>query len=116
MPPPSVRHADLLNYREEFPLLDASVYLNTCSLGARSERSRLRLHAFLADWDELGARAWYRRWLGELDALRADAGALLGVPGTEIALAPNVSAALAVIASALDPIHRGDRAILAALE
>ena len=112
MTPSAVRHADLLGHREEFPLLGASVYLNTCSLGARSERSRGRLDAFLADWDELGARAWYKRWLGELDGLRADLGALVGVPGSEISLAPSVSAALAVVASALDPIHRGHRAAL----
>src|ERR671916_1784179 len=109
MSPNAVRHPELLAYRSEFPLLDASTYLNTCSLGARSERSRARLDTFLADWDELGARAWYGRWLGELDALRADFGWTIGVPGEEIALAPNVSAALAVIASALEPIHRGDR-------
>jgi len=108
MPPHDARHPELLAYRDEFPLLGASVYLNTCSLGARTERSRRRLDAFLADWDELGARAWYRRWLGELDALRADFGAILGVPGDEISLAPNVSSALAVVASAFDPIHRGD--------
>lgn len=108
MPSPVARHSELLAYRSEFPLLDASVYLNTCSLGARSERSRRRLEAFLADWDELGARAWYRRWMGELDALRADFGAVVGVAGDEISLAPNVSAALAVVASALDPVHRGD--------
>jgi kynureninase len=102
------RHADLLRYRDEFPLLARSVYLNTCSLGARSERSRARLDTVLADWDELGARAWYKRWLAELDGLRADVGSLIGVDGSEVSLAPNVSAALAVIASALDPIHRGD--------
>ncbi|MGH2402533.1 MAG: aminotransferase class V-fold PLP-dependent enzyme [Candidatus Limnocylindria bacterium] len=112
MPSPVARHPELLAYRSEFPLLDASVYLNTCSLGARSERSRRRLEAFVADWDALGARAWYRRWLGELDALRADFGGIVGVPGDEISLAPNVSAALAVVASALDPVHRGDRAAL----
>ncbi len=112
---PAVRHADLLAHRHEFPLLDASVYLNTCSLGARTERSRERLDAFLADWDALGARAWYRRWLGELDALREDFGSVIGVPRSEISLAPNVSAALTVIASALDAVHRGDPATLAAL-
>ena len=112
MPDPAVRHPDLLAYRAEFPLLGATTYLNTCSLGARSERSRHRLEAFLADWDRLGARAWYGRWLGELDALRADFGAVIGAPGSEIALAPNVSAALAVVASALDPVHRGDAATL----
>jgi len=109
MPAPHARHPELLAYRAEFPLLDRAVYLNTCSLGARSERSRKRLESFLADWDELGARAWYRRWLGELDGLRDDFGSILGVPGDEISLAPNVSSALAVIASALDPIHRGDQ-------
>ena len=112
MSPQPVRHGDLLRHRDEFPLLDASVYLNTCSLGARTERSRRRLETFLADWDELGARAWYKRWLGELDGLREDFGALIGVSGAEITLAPNVSAALTVVASALDQIHRGDRATL----
>lgn len=115
MPPPEARHPELLAYRSEFPLLDASVYLNTCSLGARSERSRRRLDAFLADWDELGARAWYRRWLAELDALREDFGAIVGVAGDEISLAANVSSALSVVASALDPIHRGDPAMLGRL-
>jgi len=115
MSAPLARHTELLAHRREFPLLDASVYLNTCSLGARGERSRHRLEEFLADWDALGARAWYRRWLGELDALRADFGAIIGVPGREIALASNVSGALAVIASALDPIHRGDPAALGRL-
>jgi len=112
---PTARHAELLALRSEFPLLSASTYLNTCSLGARSERSRLRLDAFLHDWDTLGARAWYKRWLGELDGLRADFGWAIGVPGSEIALAPNVSAALTVIASTLDPIHRGDGAALGRL-
>lgn len=107
---PPVRHPGLLAHRGEFPLLARSVYLNTCSLGARSERSRRRLDAYLDEWDALGARAWYRRWLGELDGLRGDFGAVIGVPGDEITLAPNVSAALAVIASALEPMHRGDPA------
>ena len=104
----TVRHPDLLIYRGEFALLARSTYLNTCSLGAMSDRSRAHLERFLGQWDRLGARAWYRHWLGEAAALRDDYGALLGVPGSEIALAPNVSAALATIASATDPLGRGD--------
>ncbi len=115
MSPPTVRHSELLAYRDEFPLLAATTYLNTCSLGARSRRSTNHLDSFLADWDSLGARAWYRRWLGLLDQLRADFGAILGVPGSEISLAASVSAALAVVASALDPLHRGDGAALGRL-
>lgn len=109
------RHPGLLRHRAEFPLLAASVYLNTCSLGARSERSRARLDAMLEQWDRLGARAWYRHWLDELAGLREDFGATIGVPGSEIALAPSVSAALAVVASAIDPVHRGDAALLGRL-
>ncbi|MCV0404289.1 MAG: aminotransferase class V-fold PLP-dependent enzyme [Chloroflexi bacterium] len=115
MSPPIPRHAELLAYRDEFPLLQGTTYLNTCSLGARSRRSSRHLDSFLADWDSLGARAWYRRWLGLLDELRGDFGAIIGVPAGEISLAPNVSAALAVVASALDPIHRGDDAALGRL-
>jgi kynureninase len=111
----AVRHPDLLAYRAEFPLLAATTYLNTCSLGALSIRSRHSLDRFLGQWDGLGARAWYRHWLEELNALREDFGAIIGRPGAEIALAPNVSTALASFASALDPIHRGDAAALGRL-
>ena len=90
----TVRHPDLLAYRSEFALLARSTYLNTCSLGALSDRSRAHLDRFLGQWDGLGARAWYRHWLPEVAALREDYGAVLGVPGSEIAIEPNVSAAL----------------------
>lgn len=105
--PGVVRHEDLLRYRDEFPLLSAARYLNTCSLGALPARGRERLEVFLDQWDRLGASAWYGHWLDELGALREDFGWLIGRPGAEIALAPNVSVALASFASALDPLHRG---------
>jgi len=113
--PERVRHADLLAYRDEFALLGNLNYLNTCSLGALSRRSRASLDRFLGQWDSMGARAWYRHWLDELQALREDLGWTVGRPGSEIGLAPNVSAALATFASALDPVHRGDAAALGRL-
>ncbi len=105
--PSSARHPELLRYRDEFPLLTATCYLNTCSLGALPARSRAKLDEFLGQWDRLGARGWYRHWLDELAALREDFGWVVGCPGSEIALAPNVSVALASVASALDPGQRG---------
>jgi selenocysteine lyase/cysteine desulfurase len=110
-----VRHANLLAHRAEFDLLGNTTYLNTCSLGALSNRSREGLDRFLGQWSGLGARAWYQHWLDELAALREDFGWTIGRPGPEIALAPNISAALASFASALDPIHRGDTRALARL-
>ena len=104
------RHPDLLRFRAEFPLLAATRYLNTCSLGALPARGRAKLDEFLAQWDRLGASAWYGYWMDELAALREDFGWAIGRPGSEIALAPNVSVALASVASALDAVHRGDQA------
>jgi selenocysteine lyase/cysteine desulfurase len=110
-----VRGPDLLAYRDEFPLLSRATYLNTCSLGALPRRGREKLHEFLDQWESLGASAWYGHWMGELEALREDFGWVIGRPGSEIALAPNVSVALASFASALDPLHRGDEATTRAL-
>jgi selenocysteine lyase/cysteine desulfurase len=104
----SVRHPELLRFRDEFPIFQTAHYLNTCSLGALPARGRRKLDEFLGLWDRFGASAWYRHWLGELSALRDDFGWVIGRPGAEIALAPNVSVALASVASALDPLHRGD--------
>ena len=118
--PTGVRHGDLLGYRDEFPLLGRSTYLNTCSLGALSNRSQAKLGEFLEQWGSLGARAWYRHWLDELAGLRDDFGWTIGRPGEEIALAPNVSVALASLASAFDAPGARDpkrtRAITTALD
>jgi len=98
----TLRHPELLAYRDEFPLLSRSTYLNTCSLGALTDRSRAKLAEFLDQWGSLGARAWYMHWLEELVGLRDDFGWTIGRPAEEIALAPNVSVALASLASAFD--------------
>lgn len=104
----AVRGSDLLRYRDEFPLLSATTYLNTCSLGALPARGRHKLDEFLDQWERLGASAWYTHWIDELAALREDFGWVIGRPGSEVALAPNVSVALASIASALEPLHSGN--------
>ena len=64
------RSVDLLRYREEFPILQSKVYLNSCSLGPLSRRSMAGLARFMELWNEHGAQAWYRLWLGEIDSVR----------------------------------------------
>ena len=104
----AARDSGLLRYRPEFPLLSATTYLNTCSLGALPARGRHKLDEFLDQWERLGASAWYSHWMDELAALRDDFGWLIGRPGSEVALAPNVSVALASVASAMGPLHSGE--------
>jgi kynureninase len=92
--------------RREFPIFREKVYLNSCSLGALSERVARALAAFAAEWGDRGAAAWYDTWLDGCDDLRRRLAALLGAAPGEVALAPSVSGALATLASALDFARR----------
>ena len=89
-------------HRAEFPIFERGIYLNSCSLGALSRRSRARVNAYLDLWDTRGASAWYDTWWAALEELRARYGRLLGGAPGSVALHPNVSSALGVVASALD--------------
>lgn len=89
--------------RADFPTLSRTTYLNTCSLGALSRQSREAVVRFLDLWEEHGASAWYRIWLGEVQATRERFARLVGASPSEIAILPNVSSALAVLASATPP-------------
>ncbi len=102
-------------YRAEFPTLDRCTFLNTCSLGALSRRSRAAVATFLDLWEEHGAAAWYRTWLGEAAALRAAFERLIGGAPGSVALAPSIGVALGVIASCYDYRAR-NRVVTTALD
>ena len=88
--------------RSEFPILERTTYLNSCSLGALSKRSEAYLDRFLGEWHELGASAWYEIWLGRLADLRERVARFLGAPDGSVALEASTSAALARVASAVE--------------
>ena len=90
---------DWEHLRADFPTLARTTYLNTCSLGALSRQSREAVTRFLDLWEEHGASAWYRIWLGEVQATRERFAKLIGAGVDEVAILPNVSSALAVLAS-----------------
>ena len=92
----------LVRYREEFPVFGRATYLNSCSLGALSRRSRERVNTYLDQWDLRGAAAWYDTWLPALEELRAGYGAVIGAGAAEISLHPSISGALSVVSEALD--------------
>ena len=91
-----------VRYREEFPIFRQSVYLNSCSLGALSRRSRARVNTYLDQWETRGASAWYDTWWQALADLRSAYGRVVGAPAGTIALHPNISSALTSIAESLD--------------
>lgn len=89
-------------WREEFPILADTTYLNSCSLGALSRRAEQRLRDFRNEWHRYGASAWYETWMGRLAELRSRVEAMIGAGDGDIALSASVSAALAVVASGID--------------
>lgn len=94
------------DYRAEFPVFRHSIYLNSCSLGALSARSRARVNACLDLWETRGAAAWYDVWWSALAELRLRYERLLGADQGTIALHPCVSSALATVAASLDYSRR----------
>lgn len=102
-------------WRHQFPITEALVYLNNCSLTPLPRSGRERLERFAREWTELGGRAWYDHWIGEYEALRDGIAGVLGAARDEVALEPNVSAGLVGIASALDYVKR-PKVVLADLD
>ena len=108
-------HRDLVSWRKEFPILQRKTYLNSCSLGALSTRSMAGMARFQELWNEYGASAWYKLWLGEIAEVREKFARLIGARPHEVAIAPNVSAALSEIATGLDMGER-NRVVMADLD
>ncbi|HEX2022788.1 MAG TPA: aminotransferase class V-fold PLP-dependent enzyme [Candidatus Thermoplasmatota archaeon] len=101
--------------RAEFPTLARKTYLNTCSLGALSRDARASVTRFLDLWEEYGASAWYRIWLGEAQALREKFARLVNASPDEVALLPNVSSALAALSSS-QGVAPGGNVVCAAMD
>ena len=93
-------------WREEFPITQRSIYLNSCSLAPLHERGRRALETFATEWSQQGGPAWYGPWIGAYEALRDDVARVLGADRDEVALEPSVSAALVSVASSFS---YGDR-------
>lgn len=93
---------DVQSVRSEFPILQRKTYLNSCSLGALSNRATAYLDEFQELWHEMGASAWYGPWWDKLQELRTRVAAFLNAAPEQLALLPSTSAALSVIAESVD--------------
>ncbi|HEY8104607.1 MAG TPA: aminotransferase class V-fold PLP-dependent enzyme [Gemmatimonadales bacterium] len=89
-------------FRDEFPIFRHAIYLNSCSLGPLSRRSRVRVAEYLDLWERRGAAAWYDVWWAALGELRERYARLVGAEPADIALQPNISSALTAVAEALN--------------
>jgi len=92
---------DLDSLRAHYPILARRNYLNSCSLGALSDRAEAYLAEFRDRWHTMGASAWYEHWWGRLQLLRDRVADLHGAPRGSVALLPSTSAALSGVVDAV---------------
>src|ERR1700730_14984720 len=100
--PIALENAELAEYRAEFPILQRKTYMNSCSLGALSNRAMQGLAQFMETWNEWGAHAWYEIWMGGVTKARGQRPSSRAAQLHEGAIAPSVSVALSSIATAMD--------------
>ncbi len=101
--------------RAQFPTLQKKIYLNSCSLGLLSRRSRDALNRYMDLWEEKGAAAWYVEWLAEMADLREQFAQLINAGPDEIAIMPSISATLTAITSSID-LQEGDQLVTGELD
>ena len=97
--------------RERFPILRDATYLVSHSMGAAPTGARAALGRYADAWEARGPEAW-SAWLPELARIADGIGALFGAPPGTVSLVPNVSHAMAALASSTDfRAHRNEVAI-----
>ncbi|MFQ5351334.1 MAG: aminotransferase class V-fold PLP-dependent enzyme [Thermoanaerobaculia bacterium] len=108
-------HAELLEWRREFPILERTTYLISNSLGAMPRGVRDELASFADAWDQRGVRAWGEGWWESAAETGDLLAPILGVSAGEVSMHQNVTLAVAGFLSALDYPPQRHRIVTTAL-
>jgi kynureninase len=93
---------ELLAWRNEFPILERTVYLISHSLGAMPARTREYLVEYAETWATRGIRAWEEGWW-EMPVKIGDLiGKIIGAGPGELVMQPNVSVCQSIVLSCFD--------------
>lgn len=93
---------ELLHWREEFPILETTVYMISHSLGAMPRRARERLNEYADVWSTRGIRAWEEGWW-EMPVTVGDLiGRIIGAGAGEVVMQQNVSICQWIVLSSID--------------
>jgi kynureninase len=91
----------LARYREDYPILATSVYMNSNSMGAMPRAAREALGEFLDAWERDGVEAW-ERWPTVIDETADGIARFFGGAPGHTALNQNVAFFQAAVASTID--------------
>jgi kynureninase len=99
-------HEDLLDLRDDYPVLARKTYLASHTLGAMHRRTPERHAEFTRLWAEQGVVAW-EEWAPEVGRVADLVGSLIGAPGGSVVMRQNVADLMGDVVSGLD--WRGSR-------
>lgn len=106
---------ELARWRDEYPILARTRYLNSNSMGAMHRGTKAALAEYAELWEREGVEAW-EHWPDVVDATADSAARLFGgVPG-HTALNQNVAYFQAAVASTIDFSSKRNRVVVEALQ
>lgn len=94
---------ELLAWRDQFPILEKTVYLISHSLGAMPRATFDRLHDYAEMWATRGVRAWAEGWWEMPQSVGDMVGRIIGAPAGSVVMHQNVSICQSLILSCFDP-------------
>ncbi|MBL8974304.1 MAG: aminotransferase class V-fold PLP-dependent enzyme [Myxococcales bacterium] len=106
---------DLARYREDYPILADTTYMNSNSMGAMPRQAAAALAQYAADWAREGVEVW-PHWFDVLEATADSAARFLGAPAGQTVLNQNVAYFQAAVASALDLSGARNKVVVEALQ
>lgn len=106
---------ELLKWRDEFPILDNTVYLISHSLGAMPRETYNRLHDYAEMWATRGVRAWAEGWWEMPVSVGNEIAKIIGADEGTIVMHQNVSICQALILSCFEPTPQRNKIVYSEL-
>jgi len=115
--PASSRQRDeLLDFRDEFPILEKTNYLVSNSLGPMPRTVPEKLAEYARDWGELGVRAWKQGWWEKPVDVGNEIAPLINAGAGEVVMMPNVTIAQTAVLSSIDFTKDRDTVVMTELD
>jgi kynureninase len=106
----------LLDFREEFPILETTNYLVSNSLGPMPRTVPDKMAEYVRDWGELGVKAWNKGWWEMPVNVGNEIAPLLNAGQGEVVMMPNVTIAQSAVLSSIEFSGKRDRIVMTELD
>ena len=106
---------ELIKWRDEFPILDQTVYLISHSLGAMPRNTYERLHDYAETWATRGVRAWAEGWWDMPVTVGNEVARIIGADPGSVVMHQNVLICQSLILTCLEPEAKRNKIVYSEL-